>query len=48
MINNMIAVLSDDSEYYTKTESTVNVTMVELIAGRGGLDYKNMGTFVRK
>jgi len=44
----MIAVLSDDSEYYTKTESTVNVTTVELIAGRGGLDYKNMGTFVRK
>ena len=25
MINNMIAVLSDDSEYYAKTESTVNV-----------------------
>jgi hypothetical protein len=44
----MIAVLSDDSEYYTKTESTVNVTTMELIAGRGGLDYKNMGTFVRR
>ena len=34
MINNMIAVLSDDSVYYTKTESTVNVTTVELIARR--------------
>jgi len=44
----MIAVLSDASEYYTKTESTVNVTTVKLIARRGGLDYKNMGTFVRK
>jgi hypothetical protein len=44
----MIVVLSDDSEYYTKTESTVNVTTVELIARREGLDYKNMRAFVRR
>ena len=44
----MTAVLSDDSEYYAKTESTVNVTTVELIARREGLDHKNMRTFVRR
>jgi hypothetical protein len=44
----MIAVLSDDSEYYTNTKSTVNVTTVELIARREGLDSKNMRTFVRR
>jgi hypothetical protein len=44
----MIVVLSDDSEYYTKTESTANVTTAEPSARREGLDYKNMRTFVRR
>ena len=41
----MIAVLSDDSEYYTKTESTVNVTTVELIARRVRLGLQEYEDF---
>jgi hypothetical protein len=41
----MIAVLTDDSEYDAKTESTVNVTTVELIARREGLDLQEYEGF---